>query len=55
MGAIKEKFNSIDKQPKSKKSSKKLKWREIELLKEQHQLEKELKAFDDSLAYMFDD
>jgi len=48
-------LGSLDAQPKSSKSNKKRKWREIELLKDQHQLDKDLRAFDDSLEYMFDD
>lgn len=55
MNTFQETLGSLDAQPKSNKSNKKRKWREIELLKDQHQLEKELKAFDDSLEDMFDD
>lgn len=45
----------LDTQPKSTKSNNKRKWREIELLKDQHQLEKELRALDNPLDYMLDD
>ncbi|WP_077341468.1 DUF3545 family protein [Pseudocolwellia agarivorans] len=55
MNTFQETLGSLDTQAKSNKSNKKRKWREIELLKDQHQLEKELKAFDDSFEYMFDD
>jgi hypothetical protein len=55
MDTFQKKLGSLGTQPKSTQSNKKRKWREIEQLKEQHQLEKELKAFDDSLEYMFDD
>jgi len=37
------------------KVTKKRKWREIEQLKEQFQLEKELRAYEDSLEYMLDE
>jgi len=36
-------------------SSKKRKWREIEQLRDQFQLEKELKAYEDSLEYMLEE
>jgi hypothetical protein len=36
-------------------NNKKRKWREIEQLKEKFQLEKELKAYEDSLEYMLDE
>ena len=55
MNTLKETLGSLNTQSKSSKSNNKRKWREIELLKDQHQLDKDLKAFDDSLAYMFDD
>lgn len=46
-------LDSIGVQPKSSPSNnKKRKWREIEQLKEKFQLEKELKAYDDSLENM---
>ncbi|MDP7593785.1 MAG: DUF3545 family protein [Litorilituus sp.] len=35
--------------------NKKRKWREIEQLKDQFQLEKELRIYEDSLEYMLDD
>lgn len=54
MDNIKQILESID-QPKAKTTSKKRKWREIEQLKEKFQLEKELKAYEDSLEYMLDD
>ncbi|MGB2739744.1 MAG: DUF3545 family protein [Cognaticolwellia sp.] len=38
----------------STSNNKKRKWREIEQLKDKFQLEKELKAFDDSLEYMLE-
>ncbi len=43
------------KQAKSGGSNKKRKWREIEQLKDQFQLEKDLKVFEDSLEYMLED
>ena len=46
-------LDSSGTQPKSSSSNnKKRKWREIEQLKEKFQLEKELKAYDDSLESM---
>lgn len=51
---IKEALNSFD-QPKTKNNNKKRKWREIEQLKEQYQLERDLKLYDDSLEYMLDE
>jgi len=36
-------------------NNKKRKWREIEQLKEKFQLERDLKAFEDSLEYMLED
>lgn len=54
MDNIKQVLESIE-QPKTKNSSKKRKWREIEQLKEKFQLEKELRAYEDSLEYMLDD
>ena len=46
-------LNSLGTQPKSSSSNnKKRKWREIEQLKEKFQLERELKAYDDSLESM---
>ncbi|MBA6328488.1 DUF3545 family protein [Colwellia sp. MB02u-6] len=53
MGNFQQVLGSLGKQPKSSTSkNKKRKWREIEQLKEKFQLEKELKAFDDSLENM---
>lgn len=51
---IKEALNSFD-QPKTKSTNKKRKWREIEQLKDQYQLERDLKLYDDSLEYMLDE
>ena len=42
-------LDSFDIQPKSKSGGKKRKWREIELLREKFQLEKELRIYEDSL------
>lgn len=44
-------------QPEKEKnvSTKKRKWREIELLRDKFQLEKELKIYEDSLEYMLED
>ncbi|RHW75153.1 DUF3545 family protein [Colwellia sp. RSH04] len=36
-------------------STKKRKWREIELLRDKFQLEKELRVYEDSLEYMLDE
>jgi len=36
-------------------SNKKRKWREIELLREKFQLEKDLRVYEDSLEYMLDE
>jgi len=46
--------DSIEKQSKVT-SNKKRKWREIEQLKEQFQLAKELRIYEDSLEYMLED
>lgn len=49
-------INAIEKQAKTKVSNKKQrKWREIEQLKEQFQLEKELRIGNDSLEYLLED
>lgn len=49
-------LNTFDPQKKTKAcSQKKRKWREIEQLKEQFQLEKELKIYDDSLEHMLEE
>ncbi|MFT5758431.1 MAG: hypothetical protein ACI9LM_003173 [Alteromonadaceae bacterium] len=49
-------LGSLGKQSKSNaNTNKKQKWREIEQLKERFQLEKELKAYEDSLEYMLED
>ncbi|WP_448569333.1 DUF3545 family protein [Thalassotalea ganghwensis] len=55
MDKIEEILNSLGQQSKSSSTNKKRKWREIEQLKEKFQLEKELKAYDDSLDYMLDE
>ena len=56
MGSIDPILEKLEKTTKSKTgSSKKRKWREIEQLKEKFQLEKELRIYDDSLEYMFDE
>jgi len=54
MDKFKEILGSLGKQSKSS-TNKKRKWREIEQLKEKFQLEKELKAYEDSLEYMLED
>lgn len=54
MDNTQEVLNSFE-QPKSKTSNKKRKWREIEQLKEKFQLERDMKAYEDSLDYMLDD
>ena len=55
MDKLQEVLASFEK-PKAKASTnKKRKWREIEQLKEKFQLEKELKAYDDSLEHMLED
>jgi len=49
-------LDSLDNtQPKSSSTNKKRKWREIEQLKDRFQLERELKAYDDSLEYMLEE
>ena len=56
MNKLEELLGSLGKQPKANVSTnKKSKWREIEQLKEKFQLEKELKAFEDSLEFMLED
>ncbi len=56
MNKLEEVLGSLGKSPKAATSSnKKRKWREIEQLKEKFQLEKDLKAYDDSLEYMLDE
>jgi len=56
MNKLQDVLNSISKQEKSNSSTnKKRKWREIEQLKDQFQLEKELRIYDDSLEYMLDE
>ncbi len=55
MDTFHNKIDSLATQSKSGQSNKKRKWREIEQLKEQHQLARELKALENPLDYMFDD
>ncbi|MDG1751007.1 MAG: DUF3545 family protein [Thalassotalea sp.] len=56
MDKLNEVLGSLGKQPKAAtNSNKKRKWREIEQLKEKFQLEKDLKAYEDSLEYMLDE
>ena len=55
MDTFQKKLGSLEAQPKLSQSNKKRKWREIEQLKEQHQLQKELKALNNPLEYMYDD
>ncbi len=56
MNKLEEVLGSLAKQPKTTTSNnKKRKWREIEQLKEKFQLEKDLRAYDDSLEYMLDE
>lgn len=56
MAKLQKVLDSLAGQPKSSSSNnKKRKWREIEQLKEKFQLEKDLKAFDDSLEYMLEE
>lgn len=56
MAKLQKVLDSLTGQPKSSSSNnKKRKWREIEQLKEKFQLEKDLKAFDDSLEYMLEE
>jgi len=57
MDKLKELVGSSVSKPKRSNVSnnKKRKWREIEQLKEKFQLERDLKAFEDSLEYMLED
>jgi hypothetical protein len=56
MDKLQDVLGSFGKRPKSSESTnKKRKWREIEQLKERFQLEKELKAYEDSLEFMLED
>ena len=49
-------LGSVNKKAKNNVSTnKKGKWREIEQLKEKFQLEKELKAYEESLEFMLED
>ena len=56
MDKLKDVLGSFGKQAKaSTGNKKKTKWREIEQLKDKYQLEKDLKAYDDSLEFMLDE
>ncbi|GHE84402.1 DUF3545 family protein [Thalassotalea profundi] len=56
MDKIDELLNSLGTPAKTgSTNNKKRKWREIEQLKEKFQLERELKAYEDSLDYMLED
>jgi hypothetical protein len=56
MDKLQDVLGSFGKRPKSSEgTNKKRKWREIEQLKERFQLEKELKAYEDSLEFMLED
>ncbi len=56
MDNIKNVIKSVN-QPASNRTSstKKRKWREIELLRDKFQLEKELRVYEDSLEYMLEE
>jgi len=56
MDSLSQVLKSVSQPAKGKiASSKKRKWREIEQLRDQFQLEKELKAYEDSLEYMLEE
>lgn len=56
MDNTKQVFESTKQPPTSRATStKKRKWREIELLRDKFQLEKDLRAFEDSLEHMLDE
>ena len=56
MDKLQQVLGSFGKRPKSSESTnKKRKWREIEQIKERFQLEKELRAYEDSLEFMLED
>ncbi|SES62109.1 DUF3545 family protein [Thalassotalea agarivorans] len=56
MDSFQQVLDTLGKQQKSSGgNNKKRKWREIEQLKEQFELEKELKTYDDSLEHMLDE
>ncbi|SEK66875.1 Protein of unknown function [Colwellia chukchiensis] len=56
MDSFQQVMDALGTQPKASSSNnKKRKWREIEQLKEKFQLEKELKAFDDSLESLLEE
>jgi hypothetical protein len=56
MDKLQEVLGSLGKRQKpSGTTNKKRKWREIEQLKDQFQLERDLKVYDDSLEHMLDD
>lgn len=56
MAKLQQVLDSLGTQPKASSSNNnKAKWREIEQLKDKFQLEKELKAFENSLEYMLEE
>ncbi|NQZ22247.1 MAG: DUF3545 family protein [Colwellia sp.] len=56
MDKLQQVLDSFGKRQKSSGSTnKKRKWREIEQIKERFQLEKELKAYEESLEFMLED
>lgn len=56
MDSLNRVVRSISQPAKGKSTSgKKRKWREIEELRDKFQLEKELKAYEDSLEYLLED
>ncbi len=56
MDQLKEVMDSLGAKSKpSGNTNKKRKWREIEQLKDQFQLERDLKLYEDSLEYMLDE
>lgn len=56
MDKLQEVLGSLGKREKpSGSTNKKRKWREIEQLKDQFQLERDLKLYDDSLEHMLDE
>ena len=56
MDKLQQVLDSFGKRQKSSGSTnKKRKWREIEQIKERFQLEKELKAYEDSLEFMLEE
>ncbi|WP_440874400.1 DUF3545 family protein [Thalassotalea sp. PLHSN55] len=55
MDKLQQVLSPSNKTAKTSGSNKKRKWREIEQLKDQYQLEKDLKVFEDSLEHMLDE